>query len=104
MAFGAVLVSDDRCFLTRRGAGLIASAPPNLSGLVEARGLGVLHAPALGEAAVHLVVDLAQSQDERLPPRRSVTILDATCDLVFGSQAAHFPAALMCYLRHGRFA
>ena len=104
MVLGAALVADDRCLLVRRGNDLIASAGPNLSGLIEARGLGILQAPALPEAAVHLVVDLSQPEPERLPPRRSVTILEATRDLVFGSQAAHFPAGLLCYLKHGRFA
>jgi HPr kinase/phosphorylase len=104
MALGAQLVADDRCLVQRRDADLIASAAPNLSGLIEARGLGILHSPALPETAIHLVVDLAQPETERLPPRRSVTILDTTRDLVFGSQAAHFPAAVLCYLRHGRFA
>lgn len=104
MALGAGLVADDRCALSRRGAGLIARAAPNLAGLIEARGVGILHAPAVAEAVVHLVVDLSQPEPDRLPPRRSVTLLDATCDLVFGSQAAHFPAAILCYLKYGRFA
>ncbi|MFZ3585333.1 HPr kinase/phosphorylase [Loktanella sp. DJP18] len=44
MAFGAVLIADDRVHLTRRGDRILATCPPVLSGLTEARGLGLLRA------------------------------------------------------------
>lgn len=104
IALGAVLVADDQCRLVLRNGELIASAPDNLSGLIEARGLGILRSPAQGEVPIALVADLSLTESERLPPRRSVTFLGVTVDLVLGTQEAHFPAAVLCYLRHGRFA
>lgn len=102
IALGASLVADDRCLLWRDGAVLRARAPDTLAGLIEARGLGILRADHLADVAVQLVVDLAETETQRLPPQRQITLLDVTCDLVLGSQAAHFPAAVMCYLKAGR--
>ncbi len=104
MALGANLVSDDRTVVSVRGGGLFAQCPPETSGLIEARGLGILRAPALPEAGVVLMVDLSRHETERLPPHRSVKVLDVACNLVLGSQSDHFPAAILCYLRHGRHA
>ena len=44
MAFGASLVADDQTELTVQGGTLIARCPPTMSGLIEARGLGILRA------------------------------------------------------------
>lgn len=65
---GAILVADDQVRLDRTAAGLIASAPPALSGLIEARGIGILRLPALERATLALVIDLV-SRDAvpRLP-------------------------------------
>lgn len=104
LALGAGLVSDDRTELDLRDGRLFARAPAALSGLIEARGLGILRAPAVAEVELVLAVDLGLHEDERLPPRRTITLAGATCELVHGSQSSHFPAALMCYLRYGRLA
>lgn len=104
IALGAELVADDRCIVTARNGTLIAHAPSPLIGLIEARGIGLLHSPALPETALHLVVDLSQPETDRLPPRRSVTILGTSLDLVHRSQSDHFSAALLCYLKGSRSA
>jgi HPr kinase/phosphorylase len=100
---GAVLVSDDRTLVTRTGDRLVASCPnPDLSGLIEARGVGLLRAPAQPLVPVALAVDLGQAETDRLPPYRHVTILGVSLSLVLHAQNDHFPDALMLYLRHGR--
>lgn len=104
MTSGAMLVSDDRTDLILRDGKLIARSPPNLRGMIEARGMGILHAPFQDEATVTLVVDLSARETDRLPPRRDVAILGVACDLVLGSSHPHFPAAVMCYLKYGRVA
>lgn len=104
IGLGADLVADDQTELYREGARLYARAPAALKGLIEARGLGILRARAVPHAEIRLVVDLSQPETERLPPKRTIVFLEVTCDLVLGSQSAHFPAALMCYLRGGRLA
>lgn len=104
MACGAVLVADDRTEVFLRDGRLLARGPQALRGLIEARGMGLLHAPALHEAAVVLAIDLATRETDRLPPRRTAQFLGIDCDLVFGMPYDHFPAAILCYLRHGRLA
>ena len=104
MAFGARLVADDRTILTGRGDSLIASCPPALSGLIEARGLGVLHAEPVESAALVLAVDMGQTEAERLPPVRSVTFAGRRITLVHSSPSPHFPAAVLQYLKAGRHA
>ena len=102
MAMGADLVADDQTILTRRDAQLFARSPAALAGLIEARGLGILRAPPLSEAEIVLVVDLSQTESDRLPPSRKIALLEVPLDLVLGSQSNHFPASVLCYLRYGR--
>jgi len=65
---GARLVADDRCNLTRKGRRLVATAPATIKGLIEVRGVGVLHAPAVRAAAVGLAVELVpRRRVERMP-------------------------------------
>lgn len=102
MAMGAVLVADDRTDILLHNGVLVARCPAALRGMIEARGLGILNAPCLAEAVVTLVVDLATEETDRLPPRRSVQFFGVACDLVHRSHHDHFPAAVLCYLQHGR--
>ncbi len=104
MALGAVLVADDQTDLALEGGRLVARCPPVLLGLVEARGVGLLRADALGEAEVTLVADLSQAEKDRLPPRRSITLLGKNVDLVLGAGNPHLPASLLCYLQGSRHA
>ena len=64
----AVLVGDDRVHLWARGGQLMVSPAPQLSGLIEIRGLGIRRCPFQAEAIIGLVVDLTASDAERLPP------------------------------------
>ena len=66
---GAVLVSDDRVLLVRRGETLFAQAPPTMAGRIEVRGLGIVAVPHAGDMPVALIVRLAE-EDQRLPDRR----------------------------------
>jgi HPr kinase/phosphorylase len=104
IGLGARLVADDRTELRRRGDRLLARPPAALAGLIEARGIGLLRAAALPEAEVRLAVDLGAPRADRLPPHRRKVILGVAVDLVEGPAAAHFPAALLHYLRAGRHA
>ena len=70
--------------------------------LIEARFVGLLNAPAVPQAEVALVIDLAQRETERLPPERKITLCGITCALAYSHKASHLPASLMCYLAHGR--
>lgn len=102
MALGAALVADDQTLLVPVEGQLIARCPPALSGMIEARGIGLLRADPAGPVALAHVVDLAQTETERLPPLRQVSICGTAIDLVLGQQADHFPSMLIQLLRTGR--
>jgi len=70
----AVLVGDDRVRLDTAGGELLVRCVPELSGLIEVRGLGIRHCDFVGEAAVGLVVDLAAADAARLPPPEALQI------------------------------
>ncbi|MDP5306791.1 HPr kinase/phosphorylase [Paracoccus spongiarum] len=104
MATGAALVADDRVDLRRDGDSVIASCPPSLRGRIEARGVGILAARDHGPVALHLVVDLAQAEDRRLPASREHDLLGIRLPLVFGPYHPHLYAALRQMLLAGRIA
>ena len=102
IALGAVLVADDRTLITREGCQLHATAPATLSGLIEARFVGLLNSPVVARVALTLAVDMAQTETERLPPIRSLSLAGVGLNLVHKVAVDHFPFALMCYVRQGR--
>jgi HPr kinase/phosphorylase len=67
---GFDLVADDQVDI----AGLTASPPEALAGLLEVRGLGILRRPFVAQAALCLVVRMGHG--ERLPAPARYEILD----------------------------
>ena len=62
------LIADDQTLLVKRGADIFAAAPPQIRGLLEIRGLGIIPCNSIPEAQVALVVDLVTANKvERLP-------------------------------------
>ena len=98
IALGAALVSDDRTVLRRDGDSLIATAPATISGMIEARGIGILSVPHLDTANVMVVVDMAKLERARLPERHSTTLLDIELPCLHKVDAPYFPAAIHTYL------
>jgi len=64
----AVLVGDDRVHLDTHEEQLAVRPVRELAGLIEIRGLGIRRCEHIGVAIVGLVVDLAATDAERLPP------------------------------------
>lgn len=102
MALGAELVADDRTMLTRSEGQLIARAPAQIAGLIEARGLGILKAAARPEVTLRLVVDLGRLETERLPQQYRWSHQSVELPLVYKVEAPHFGAGLIQYLKVGR--
>ncbi|MDN5785950.1 HPr kinase/phosphorylase [Pseudorhodobacter sp.] len=102
MALGAALVADDQTVLTKQGGEIVASSPPRLAGLIEARGVGVLRAASVTGVPVALIVDLDQTEPARLPPKHHRKVMGVPIDLVFAVPYGHFPFAILQYLRSGR--
>jgi HPr kinase/phosphorylase len=77
---GARLIADDQTHLAKKGHALIASPPPALAGMIEARGLGIVKLPRsrlIGSAPVALLVDLvAAERVERMPEPAHEVLLD----------------------------
>jgi serine kinase of HPr protein (carbohydrate metabolism regulator) len=73
----ASLVGDDRIDLDNCGGRLIARGHPLVRGLVEKRGLGILHIPHEPAVVVRLVVDIVAPQEAiRSPePERGYVVL-----------------------------
>lgn len=103
IALGAGLVADDRTDLSSHDGILTASCPPALSGLIEARGLGLMRCPAHPPCPVALVADLSRTEPARLPPLRSIVLLDVTLPVVHKVDSPTFSAGLRLYLEHGRY-
>jgi HPr kinase/phosphorylase len=102
MALGAGLVADDRTILTRVGAEIIATCPPQIKGMIEARGIGLLQAEAIAQARICLIVDLDRRETERLPPKRQHPLFAVPIDLVFSATSRHFPFGVLQMLRTKR--
>jgi serine kinase of HPr protein (carbohydrate metabolism regulator) len=102
MARGAILVADDRTVLTRRGDTVILSVPPVLAGMIEARGLGLLHADCVQHVPLAAVLDLDVAETHRLPPLRHTCLIGVDVPLLHNSTSQYFSARLVHYLRAGR--
>ncbi|QUL39412.1 HPr kinase/phosphatase C-terminal domain-containing protein [Erythrobacter sp. JK5] len=63
---GARLIGDDGVILTRQGERLIATPPPNTTGLIEIRNVGLIELPVAPPAPLALILSLA-ADAERLP-------------------------------------
>lgn len=63
---GAVLVSDDYTLVKRINNGLVATAPANIVGKIEVRGIGIVDMAHADEAPVALVTELFGTVD-RMP-------------------------------------
>jgi HPr kinase/phosphorylase len=104
IGLGALLIADDQTEIYLHDGHPHLRCPTQIQGLIEARQVGILHAPCTPSAPLRLVVDLGQHEAERLPERHDMMILGQRIDLVFATEYAHFPVALMLQLRHGRHA
>ncbi|WP_170400841.1 HPr kinase/phosphorylase [Ruegeria arenilitoris] len=102
LTLGADLVSDDRVELRMVGENAMADAAPNLRGLIEARGIGLLRAQAAGATPVSYVVDLDQTEPARLPEPTEIVVLRQTVPLLRAAGVPNLAAALMQLLKMGR--
>lgn len=102
MGLGAQLVSDDQVILRVENGRVLASAPDSIRGLIEMRGVGLLHAEAVQNVPVQAVLDLDQTETERLPEARRTDLLGQQLTLLFRAEGPHFAAGLVQFLKAGR--
>ncbi|TAL34090.1 MAG: hypothetical protein EPN97_08500 [Alphaproteobacteria bacterium] len=74
---GGLLVCDDQVHFERRQDKIFASSVEAIHGLLEVRGVGLLHVAVADPGRVRLVIDLVAREDvPRLPDFETVNILD----------------------------
>ncbi|NUS99440.1 MAG: aldolase [Sphingomonas sp.] len=79
---GFTLVSDDQTIVRRDGDRLVASAPPNIKGKLEIRGIGIVEMDSVENMPIALFVELT-SEIMRLPDdRRERPVLGVNLPLV----------------------
>lgn len=98
MALGAGLIADDQTVLARDGAVLVASAPDQIRGMIEMRGIGIISVPTIAAAPVALRVDLDQIETARLPEPHHCEILGLQIATLHRVESRAFPAALRQYM------
>jgi serine kinase of HPr protein (carbohydrate metabolism regulator) len=104
----AQLVADDQVQISQSSGVLAVSAPENLSGLLEIRGVGLITVSCVASARLVMIADLVpQTQIERLPEP-----LDLACELAgvmlpriridaaFANAAARLRAAFCHFTNH----
>ncbi len=96
---GGRLVADDQTHLAKVGRALVATPPPSLAGLIEARGVGIAtlaRGQLLARAPLVLLVDLvAADRVERLPEPARETVLGVALPCV---ALAAFEASIVAKL------
>lgn len=71
----ATLVADDRVVLSTSGGRVAASVPDAIAGLMEVRGVGIVHLPHVARAAIDLVADLVPLDAcPRLPDKGEASV------------------------------
>lgn len=83
---GARLVSDDYTIVRRLAGRLVATAPPNIAGRIEVRGVGLLDFPNDEDVPVGLFIDLDRDA-ERLPESGETRTLAGVAIPVIGLAA-----------------
>jgi serine kinase of HPr protein (carbohydrate metabolism regulator) len=79
---GFTLVSDDQTIVRRHGDRLVSSAPPNIKGKLEIRGIGIVDMDTVADVPVALYVELT-SEIVRLPDdRRERPVLGVNLPLI----------------------
>lgn len=94
IALGAALVADDRIVLIREaGEPPLMSAPEAIAGLIEARGVGLIRLPHT-TARLHMIVDLDETEANRLPHARTRRIGGADIPILSKVETPAFASIL----------
>ena len=96
---GFTLVSDDQTVVRRDGERLIASAPPQIAGKLEVRGIGIVEVKTASDVPVALLVELTSDiqrlpDDKRERPVLGVPLPIVSVDPITASAASKVALAL----------
>lgn len=105
IGLGAQLVADDLSQIVLQDGAPFVIAPPELPGVIEACGVGLINVPHCPKARLQLVVDLGQIEMARLPASPAFTEVNGCAiECLFRVDAPYFAIAVFNMLRHGRHA
>jgi serine kinase of HPr protein (carbohydrate metabolism regulator) len=96
---GFKLVSDDQTLVRREGERLLASAPSNIAGKIEVRGIGIIEVETVSDVPVALLVELTSDiqrlpDDARARPILGIALPLVSIDAMTASAAAKVALAL----------
>jgi len=100
ISLGAKLISDDRVVVCRKNEGVLMSAPRELRGRIEARGMGILRCETT-EAWISAVVDMDHTEEDRLPKPRETLIAGERFRLFHRVETPSFSSMLLIMLTGG---
>jgi len=102
LAIGADLVADDAVIVQKSGPELVLGCPPNIAGMIEAHGVGLLSVNSIDQARLAFVVDLDKTANARLPPPETVSILGVDVPLIRGKNTPALSAVIWMILGDGQ--
>ena len=102
VANGAQLVCDDRAQLRMKNKILMMTKPPSLPGALEVRGLGLISVPAITEARVELIIDMALTSDSRLGGHK-MELFGVEIPCVKGKNFYGLSDAIIVWSKYGGF-
>jgi serine kinase of HPr protein (carbohydrate metabolism regulator) len=80
---GALLVADDRTDLTLDNKKVLASAPKEISGQMEIRGIGIITLDVIVKTHLSMVVELVNADAvQRYPTKKYIDFLGVTFPLI----------------------
>lgn len=100
---GALLVADDIVYVEKKVHKIIGKCAPDLAGMLEVRGVGIIKYPYIEEAAINLMINLLDDVKtlQRMPKKQTECILGLEIDKIDlyakeNSAVAKILAALRC--------
>ena len=84
LALGSKLVADDQCELVKKNNRFSVSKPASLPNSIEIRGVGLVSVPMVVETSLDWVVDMDETETERMPDLRFTEIGGYRVPTVFG--------------------
>lgn len=98
IALGAELISDDQTEI-RPGEPPIASAPSEIAGQLESRGVGIIELPHQDRVPLRLIVDLDGAEATRLPESHFRDLLGHPVRVIFARDLPARAAIVMAVLK-----
>lgn len=103
MALGGELIADDIVRLRSHEGWPWAFAPEQYSGVIEARGVGLIRVPFRRAAPVRMLVDMGCSTSRRLPEPTTVALLGQDILQLRRVDATYFSSAIVVLMHGGLF-